>query len=115
MARYRATIEGARGPASRLGHAGSGIETTANGWSGGVKVIGEPTKVGSDEDSFKIYATRGSGHGDSDGYLGTVIDGKFTPSDALRVRIIREWVEANKPRDMAEYFQAMARGEAVDP
>lgn len=105
MAQFRATIEGNRGEASRLGHKGSGIRAQVNGWSGGVNVSGDTlhrnangqlcggvTPFGAVElDRFDIFATSGSGHhGNADGYLGYVIDGKFTPSDALRARILSE-------------------------
>ena len=55
MARFRGTVQGSRGGASRLGH--HGITTDANGWDVGVKVEGG--KLG-DADSFDIYATGGS-------------------------------------------------------
>ncbi len=38
MAQFRGTIEGARGSASRLGHKGSGLKVTANGWDTGARV-----------------------------------------------------------------------------
>jgi hypothetical protein len=58
MARFRATIQGNRGEASRLGSASSGIVTRTNGWDAGVDVIG---RTEGDNDLFSIRATGGSG------------------------------------------------------
>ena len=55
MARFRGTVHGGRGEASRLGH--HGITTDANGWELGVNVDGG-SFGGSDH--FTIYATGGS-------------------------------------------------------
>lgn len=38
MARFRETVKGGRGEGSRLGHATSGLITSASGWNGHVKV-----------------------------------------------------------------------------
>ena len=38
MAHFRGTIQGNRGGASRLGTAKSGLDVTANGWNGGIRV-----------------------------------------------------------------------------
>lgn len=56
MARFRGTIEGDRGGASRLGH--RSITTNANGWNVGVNVDGGGLKDGGDE--FTVWATGGS-------------------------------------------------------
>jgi hypothetical protein len=74
MAHFRATIQGSRGEASRLGGMSSGITARVNGWSGGVRV--EAAHEG-DEDHFRIFATKGSGHGNADGYIGEVVEGRF--------------------------------------
>lgn len=58
MARYRATMRGSRGPASRQGSAQSGIEADISGWNTGVKVLGEPEA--GDQDDFTVYVTGGS-------------------------------------------------------
>lgn len=55
MARFRGTVLGARGEASRLGH--RGIHTVANGWNVGVEVIGAGQPEG---DEFRIVMTGGS-------------------------------------------------------
>lgn len=38
MARFYGTIQGARGPASRLGHPGSGLQVTAQSYQGDIVV-----------------------------------------------------------------------------
>lgn len=58
MARFRATIRGARGEASRLGHASTGIKADVNGWESGVSV--EAEAVAGNADMFYVYATGGS-------------------------------------------------------
>jgi hypothetical protein len=67
MARFRGTVQGQRGEASRLGNAKTGLTVTANGWDCGVRVeafarissaTGEPL------DLFHIYATGGSNGGE---------------------------------------------------
>lgn len=61
MARFRGTLQGSRGAASRLGH--SGLTVTANGWDVGVRVDARP---GHDDcDEFVIVATGGSNGGSS--------------------------------------------------
>ena len=56
MARFRGTVQGSRGEASRLGH--RHITTDANGWDCGVNVDGG--NYGADHDRFEVYATGGS-------------------------------------------------------
>ena len=56
MARFRGTVEGDRGGASRLGH--RSITTNANGWNVGVNVDGGGAKDGGDD--FTVWATGGS-------------------------------------------------------
>lgn len=94
MAHFRAVIQGMRGVASRLGSQNSGIDASVNGWKGGVEVLGRSSgKAGTDE--FTINATGGSlrstfGHG----YIGSVIDGAFIPSESVKFRIIEEYKAA---------------------
>lgn len=57
MARFRGTIIGARGAASRLGHASSGLIVEANGWNAGFRI--EVTADG-ERDVFRVYETGGS-------------------------------------------------------
>lgn len=59
MAQYRATIQGNRSEASRLGHKTSGMVARVNGWHSGVKVIARYDKE-SDSDIFEVYKTSGS-------------------------------------------------------
>ena len=62
MARFYGTIQGARGPASRLGHRNSGLRVTAQSYSGDIVV--ELSALGKDEDYVWIGA-RSHGYGDS--------------------------------------------------
>ena len=58
MARFRATIKGSRGEASRLGTAKSGLLVHVNGWNVGICI-----DVGvneNDQEVFHIYRTGGS-------------------------------------------------------
>lgn len=84
MARFRATIQGQRGEASRLGGAKSGIHADVNGWSVGVRVDGNEGPDGND--AFDVWATGGSNGRHSSRLLGRVrlIDGKpaFEPAEA---------------------------------
>ena len=59
MARFRATIKGQRGEASRLGSTKSGIVAAINGWKCGIKVAASisPTTGG---DVFQVFLTSGS-------------------------------------------------------
>lgn len=57
MAQFRATIQGARGPASRLGHKNRGITAIINGWNTGIRVHAFH-KDG--KDIFTIVKTDGS-------------------------------------------------------
>lgn len=59
MAQYRATIQGQRGQASRLGSKKTGIRAKVNGWNIGVDVdIYFDAKTG--QDRISIYRTGGS-------------------------------------------------------
>lgn len=81
MAQFRASIQGKRGPASRLGDAETGITAYINGWNGGLRI--EARYVEGEGDRFEVYATHGSGHGTGEpasGFLGYVNDrGIFHP------------------------------------
>lgn len=57
MARFRGTLRGSRGVASRLGTPNSGLTVQANGWDVGVTVELTATAAG---DEVRIYATGGS-------------------------------------------------------
>ena len=71
MAHFRATIQGTRGEASRLGHKKSGIRASVSGWDSGVYVVGRLSPMHG-EDVFSIWATSGSNGGKSDVFIGTV-------------------------------------------
>ena len=57
MARFRGTIQGSRGDASRLGTPRSGLTVTADGWDIGCRV--EMTAEDG-EDRIRVYLTGGS-------------------------------------------------------
>ena len=61
MARFRATMQGQRGMASRLGSTKSGINVRVNGWNLGVSVYGY-VDPDSGQDTFLVFRTGGS-HG----------------------------------------------------
>ncbi len=67
MSRFRGTVQGNRGEASRLGSKKNGLLTECNGWNGGVSVHAEVNDK--DEDIFYVYATNGSGNGISEGLI----------------------------------------------
>lgn len=77
MARFIADIQGARGPASRIGHATSGIHGEVRGWDLGVSVEGEVTTGAAAGaigglDTFNIYATGGSNRSHPSQHLATI-------------------------------------------
>ena len=59
MGHFRATIEGNRGEASRLGTKNSGLDVTANGWQSGIRVYAYHENG---EDFFTVTLTSGSGY-----------------------------------------------------
>lgn len=63
MARFRATIKGQRGEASRLGSAKSGLSARINGWNAGLRIEAENRN---DADVFTVYATGGSNHSETE-------------------------------------------------
>ena len=60
MARYRGTLQGRKGTASRLGHSVTGLTATVNGWHAGVTVHARPCALDMTRDEFVIDITRGS-------------------------------------------------------
>ena len=86
MARFFGSIQGARGEATRLGSASSGIAARAQGWNIGARV---DCSVGRDgEDYCSVSLTTGSSGYGSDIYLGQASIGKdgsmqFSPSVEL--------------------------------
>ncbi len=63
MARYRGTVQGQRGQASRLGGKSSGIVVKAGGWDIGAEVVVQPCTCG--EDLVEVFRTGGSNRGDA--------------------------------------------------
>ncbi len=61
MARFKATLKGSRGAASRLGGKKAGARATVNGWHAGVHVEAEADPA-TERDVFYVYVTGGS-HG----------------------------------------------------
>ncbi len=78
MSRFRGTVEGGRGSASRLGGRASGLTTNCNGWTRGVRVQAFVDEV-TDEDVFLVYATNGSSPAESMRLLGTLDADGFDP------------------------------------
>ena len=70
MARFRATIQGQRGSASRLGSTKSGITAQVNGWDVGVDVDADDENG---TDTFKVYVTGGSRNAVNARHVGTVL------------------------------------------
>ena len=58
MARFRGTLEGCRGSASRLGSANSGLRVTARGWNIGVSIDLLVNDKG--KDAVRVYVDGGS-------------------------------------------------------
>lgn len=71
MAQFRATLDGQRGQASRLGSKKSGILARVNAWSVGVKVVGFVDEQ-TGEDCFELWSTGGSKETMPPAYIGTV-------------------------------------------
>jgi len=63
MARYRGTVQGGRGEASRLGNAKDGLMTTTYGWDLGAICTMDPDPNDSERDKLEISITNGSGTG----------------------------------------------------
>lgn len=57
MARFRGTVHGQRGSASRLGNSKTGLAVTANGWESGVEVAIEAS---GENDLFLVELNGGS-------------------------------------------------------
>lgn len=74
MARFRATIQGMRGEASRLGSENSGINVSARGWDIGVTVYGFVDKDG--KDIFEVYQDGGSNGWGRGKMLARIVEGE---------------------------------------
>jgi hypothetical protein len=55
VARFRGTVKGGRGEASRLGHAKSGLAVAASGWNGHIKVRLSVHGKGEGEDWVHVW------------------------------------------------------------
>jgi hypothetical protein len=58
MARFRGTVQGNKGGASRLGSPKSGLTVTCDGWNLGIEVHASVDENG--KDVFTVYKTGGS-------------------------------------------------------
>ena len=76
MARFRGTVKGQRGGASRLGSPKSGLSMRADGWEAGVRVEAAVDDTG---DVFFIYATSGSNARNGERLVATVRPGDVGP------------------------------------
>lgn len=76
MARFRGTIQGQRGEASRIGNEHSGLTVTCNGWDIGVKCLAFVNEAG--QDAIEVYITSGSNDFQMAKYIGTVMQDKKT-------------------------------------
>lgn len=77
MAHFRATIQGHRGEASRLGTKSSGLTASINGWDIGANVT-TSYSTHLDSDTVRISFTGGSNSSTSYGSItATLKDGKF--------------------------------------
>lgn len=92
MARFRGSVKGQRGEASRLGSKSSGLVVHANGWHTGVTVVltCDPEAIG-DVDMVQVYLTGGSGSFDSI-LLATWREGEQTVTIAGKQMDLREWI-----------------------
>ena len=64
MGHFRGTIEGQRGPASRLGSKDTGLVVTCRGWDSGVDVEALHNER-EKRDEFRIILNAGNGYHDS--------------------------------------------------
>jgi hypothetical protein len=71
MARYRGTVAGSRGDASRLGTAASGLRVTCNGWKSGVCII---ARDDNGDDVFDVYMTAGSDGTGRKVFIGRIVE-----------------------------------------
>ncbi len=74
MAQFRATIQGNRKEASRLGTKDSGITATIDGWDDGVLVVVDHIDG---KDVFQIYSSGGTNGQDTGGLIATIKDGRI--------------------------------------
>ena len=80
MARFRGTLQGSRGEASRLGDTNSGLRVEACSWSGKIVVVldSDDTDVGRKaEKRTDVVRISASDHGNSRNPTGTLFEGTF--------------------------------------
>lgn len=94
MARFRGTIQGDRGEASRLGH--QVLEVYAGSWSGGVHV----QMYARANQDWAIIEARG--HGDHTNPQGTIFDGPVSDLHGM--------LELWRRRDEFQAFVALTEG-----
>ena len=63
MARFRGTVRGKAGEASRLGNEESGMGATVDGWNVGVEIDAVPLNLDPAQDTITVKATSGSNGG----------------------------------------------------
>jgi hypothetical protein len=89
MARFRGTLIGQRGMASRLGSKWTGLTVTCDGWDNGVTVEAIPSTQESKQDCFHIAFTGGSNNGKASIEL-DYTDGKVRVSVGFNSKDIKE-------------------------
>jgi hypothetical protein len=105
MARYYGTIQGARGPASRLGHASGGLSVTAQSFNGDIVVHLYAPDHRSSTDYVEIIARPHGG-----GQYTTLYNGKI--SDLLGKGGQDELIRRMAERKLAEaHYKAALRDE----
>jgi hypothetical protein len=100
MARFYGTLQGARGEATRLGHASSGLHTTTSSWSGRVRAV---VYDRDGEDHIRMAAEQ---HGSSRNPTGEFFDGSFEDLGTL----ISWW----RKRDQINAVMALLSSDELD-
>lgn len=76
MAQFRATMQGQRGSASRLGSKKSGLDVNVNGWDNGIRIEASYDEK-NHADKFAVYVTSGSNGGQVAKKVFTLSGGKI--------------------------------------
>lgn len=104
MARFYGTIQGARGPASRLGHKNSGLEVTAQSYNGDVCVFLGVTE--NDEDNAAI-CIRDHSSRTTDIVL---YNGPLTKlREGGKVELMRNWWKTASKKERQEFMVGIAK------
>jgi hypothetical protein len=82
MARFRGTLQGSRGEASRLGDSRSGLEVDACSWNGRIEVrlwakYARNEKAPKGEEDIDYVRITSAQHGSSRNPTGTIFEGTF--------------------------------------